>query len=443
MQWCPPRHWQIVTAAAAVVTAIVACNSHPMVSRTPDTVVSWKQDGGLPDAEPDVVPGPDVVSGLLPDLAQDLAWTADRAGPRELELLSWIHSVGGTPVRVLKSGHTVYLGDWENPQAQGPGGHMDGGVQAYDVAAPRSPTRISTLYTPAHQIQDLAMDEPWLYAANDLLGFRLVDIAQPNSLRSASSWVNPSPIDSRAYATAVTTAGRLEGGQRRLYAFVGYLYGNGLDIHVVPDGGPIAPPILHYGSSALPSRCDVHQVRVRGDRAYLLASDGGTSSYLEILDLSPLPAAPTLLGRLALPMASFGGIGDLVLSGDLLFLSASDYKISTASHAGGLRIIDVHDPVRPTLVGSLDLAAGAIPWKGTGLAVSGGEVFFITSTGVQRIDVTTPASPSPGRLTSFPSDFGVCQGGTAVVDGDLLYVGAYCAPPGGIGGLAIYRMPSP
>jgi hypothetical protein len=67
-------------------------------------------------------------------------------------------------------------------------------------------------------------------------------------------------------------------------------------------------------------------------------------------------------------------------------------------------------------------------------------VYFITSSGVQVIDVSTPSRPALRTSAAFPRSFGPCQGGTAVMEADLLYVGAYCSPSsGGQGGLAIYR----
>jgi hypothetical protein len=53
--------------------------------------------------------------------------------------------------------------------------------------------------------------------------------------------------------------------------------------------------------------------------------------------------------------------------------------------------------------------------------------------------VSTPTSPTAHSLVPYPSAFGPCQGGTAIIEADLLYVGAYCEPPNGQGGLAIYR----
>ena len=482
------KHSVLGLVVVALVGAWGACTSHPLVrSARPDAEIvnppPVPDDGALPadalpdthlteppqdaplDAPPDsdtrpplpgedaadggtdrLATGPDLADGGTerpptgPDTADAATERNDAGGDRVsdggadggLALLSWIQSVGGTPIRVLKRDRYVFLGDWESnaPSDAGVLGQA-GSVQTYDVSDPLLPALRSALFTPPDQIQDLAIDGQWLFAANDALGLRLVDISQPEALRSVTNRVNGS-----LYATSVAVTHRGTDGGQQLYALAGYLYGGGLDIHAVPDGGPIPNPV-HYTSAALTSRCDVYQIQVRDDRAYLLAGDGGTTECIEVLDISRLPAVPTVLGRLCLPFASYGALGDLRLSGDLLYFSAGDHS----THGGGLRIISVQDPTQPTLVGSLDLlpSAGAIPWKGTGLAVAGNEVFFLTASGVQVIDVSAPARPVLRTFAPFPTAFGTCQGGTAVAEADILYVGAYCRPAAGQGGLAIYR----
>jgi hypothetical protein len=391
---------------------------------------------GRPDVGDAGIDRPDVAGDSIPRPETGIDLLRDRGSEAGLELLSFVSSVGGTPIRVLKTDRYVFLGDWENAAKPAPGtSSQDGNIQVYDVTDPLVPVLLSTLYTPGDQIQDLAIKDPWLFAANDALGLRLVDISKPQALVSLANRRS----DSLDYATSVAVTLRGPTASPQLYAFAGYLYGGGLDIHAVPAGGPIPQPV-HYTSTALPSRCDVHQVQVSGDRAYLLASDGETTGYVEILDISQLPAVPTALGRVSLPFASYGGIGDIRSSGDFLYFSASDY--TRTPHVGGLRIIDAQDPAKPTLVGGLDLppSAGSIPWKGTGLAVAGQEVYFITPSGVQVIDVSAPTRPALRFSAPFPPVFGACQGGTAVMEADLLYVGVYCSPSsGGQGGLAIYR----
>jgi hypothetical protein len=451
---------RVIAAVAAVVAALAACTSHPLVraSSADAALVVAPPDApadslaGEPRDIPDVPPDCDArqpppaedaadAGSDTSDLATDRAdATVDRApGPDAsggLELVSWIQSVGGTPIRVLKQDRYVFLGDWENMAVLDAGySSQSGSIQTYDVSDPKLPVLRSTVFTPEQQVQDMAIDGHWLFVANDALGLRLVDISQPEALRSVANRPN-GPL----FATSVAIATRATDAGSQLYALAGYLYGGGLDIHAVPDGGPIPNPV-HYTSAALPGRCDVHQIQVRDNRAYILASDGETQGCFEILDVSGLPAVPVAMGRLCLPFASLGGIGDIRVAGDWLYFSASNWSGAALSHVGGLRIISLEDEAHPDLVASLDLPpnAGQIPWKGTGLALAGSEVFFITSSGLQAIDVSDPSHPTPQIAAPFPAAFGTCQGGTAVADGDLLYVGAYCHPPAGRGGLAIYR----
>jgi hypothetical protein len=444
-------------AALALLAALGACNSQPLGARKPqvatinpspeDAMPGITPDGGAPDVRLDVDLGVPDVRNAVEVRSQPIDVAVDRyhtpvdvpevGATTALELLSWVQSVGGTPIRVLKEGQYVYLGDWANKMRRDSSAADDGSIQSYQVTDPLLPVLKSTLTTPGHEMQDLAIARRWLFAANDAHGLRLVDIARPESLQSLDNRGRTSSTGSSLFATSVAVTTRAAGSVRQDYALVGYLYGGGLDIHLVPEGGPIPDPI-HYSSTALPTRCDVHQIQIKGDRAYLLASNGSNQMVVEILDLSPLPALPTVLGRLSLPMASHGGIGDIRLSGDLLYFSASAFA-GASPHAGGLRIINVADASNPTLVGSLDVPSGNIPWKGTGLAVAGNQVFAMSPSGVLVIDVSKPASPVLQGLAPFPSAFGTCLGGTAVADADLLYVGAYCEPPSGQGGLAIYR----
>jgi hypothetical protein len=426
----------------------MACTAHPMASRSgPDA----GEDAPMQDAPPDSdmalpLPGEDATD-LPTDDRLPTPDVADAAVDRRdseadlfpgvdggLALVSWIQSVGGTPVRVLKKDKYVFLGDWEDMV-----GHVastsgeSGSIQTYDVSDPSLPVLRSTLFTPSDQIQDIAIDGPWLFAANDDQGLRILDISQPEALRSVTN--RPRGY----YATSVALTASATAAGRQVYALVGYLYNGGLDIHEVPEGGPIPDPV-NYKSVELPKRCDVHQIQVREDRAFILASDGESLGCIEILNIARLPVLPTALGRLCLPFTTYGSLGEIRVSGDLVYFSASDHA-GSPKKVGGLRVISMKDPAHPALIGSMDVlpSAGAIPWKGTGLAVDGKEVFFLTPAGLQVIDVSDPSHPVLGPFAPYPAVFGTCQGGTAIVEGNLLYVGAYCRPPGGRGGLAIYR----
>lgn len=404
----------------------------PIDLRRPDPI-DLRQPDPIDLRRPDPIDlrRPDPIDLRQPDRAPDLS--VDR-GPdvqpvSPLELVSRIASPGGLPIRVLEQNQVVYLGDWEMATAAAPGNV--GGIHSIDVSDPTRPIQLSTIATPPDQVQDLAIQDRRLFAANDALGLRVVDISDPARLRSVANRAGDG-----LYATAVAATVQSRGNRNQLYAMAGYLYGGGMTIHAMPANGTIPVPIV-YRSQHFPSRCDVHQIQVSGDRAYILASNGESEACLEILDLASLPALPTSIGRACFYFAETGGIGDIRVAGNYVYYAASDF--SRSGHSGGLRVFDVQDPKTPSMVASLDFPAGNIDWKGTGLTVAGNTVFFVTATGVQAIDVTAPARPALRGNSPFPTDFGTCQGGTAAFDSGLLYVGAYCKAPSH-GGLAIYRV---
>jgi hypothetical protein len=367
--------------------------------------------------------GPDRVPDVGVDRGPDLQPSSS------LELVSWVSSPGGLPIRVLEQNQVVYLGDWEMRTSAASGN--PGGIHTYDVSDPTRPIHMSTISTPPDEVQDLAIQDHRLVVANDALGLRVVDISDPARIRSIANRSNGS-----RFATAVAATIQSSGGIDQLYALAGYLYGGGMAIYEMASDGTIPTPDIYY-SEKFPRRCDVHQIQVRDSRAYILASDGESNACLEILDLTRLPGTPTAIGRACFAFSAMGGIGDIRVAGDYVYYSASDY--SRSGQSGGLRIFDVRDPKAPVLAGRLDLPAGSIDWKGTGLAVANNTVYFVTSTGVLAIDVTSPSQPFVRAKAPFPTVFGPCQGGTAAFDAGLLYVGAYCRT-NLRGGLAIYRV---
>jgi hypothetical protein len=95
--------------------------------------------------------------------------------------------------------------------------------------------------------------------------------------------------------------------------------------------------------------------------------------------------------------------------------------------------------------------AGAIAWTGANLALSDSTVYFAGATGLQLIDVSDPRKPTKANMPfyAWPTEFGVCHGGSPVIVGDYAYVGVNCYPMltdggggegEGTGGLAIYRV---
>jgi len=98
-----------------------------------------------------------------PDVGVDRPTDSEAGSNASLELVSWIQSVGGTPIRVLKRDQYVFLGDWENRPQIAQRFSRGCSIQTYTVADPLQPLCGPTLFTPGDQIQDLAIEGPWLF----------------------------------------------------------------------------------------------------------------------------------------------------------------------------------------------------------------------------------------------------------------------------------------
>jgi len=124
----------------------------------------------------------------------------------------------------------------------------------------------------------------------------------------------------------------------------------------------------------------VRNVAISGTTAYVADLHGG----LQIIDVSD-PAKPQIIGSVDTPGEAF----DIALSGTTAYV---------ADYGSGLQLIDVSDPAK--VQGSLDT-----PGLTSGVAVSGTTAYMADyGSGLQIIDIKDPANPkiigsvdTPGR----------------------------------------------
>jgi hypothetical protein len=105
--------------------------------------------------------------------------------------------------------------------------------------------------------------------------------------------------------------------------------------------------------------------------AYLADREGG----LRIVDVSN-PMTPTLAGVLATPDYALG----VAVAGQFAYV---------ASRGAGLEIVDVSNPISPTLVATVHTA----DWV-KDVVVVGSQAFVLTSGSLYVVDVADPANPS-------------------------------------------------
>jgi hypothetical protein len=188
-------------------------------------------------------------------------------------------------------------------------------------------------------------------------------------------------------------------GQRAY--LTGKFYLNPAPVLVIFDiSNPTAPTALgSYGGQLdtpeIEDRNGAAAVDVAGSFAYVADNSAG----LKIIDVSD-PVSPTLRSVFDTP----GNANDIQVAAGLAYIADGDH---------GLQIVDVANPSSPTLRGSIQ-----IPGDAVGVRVAGSRAYVAVSTsGVVVIDVSDPARPIPlGRYDT--------PGNARRVDvaGDLIYV---------------------
>lgn len=284
------------------------------------------------------------------------------------------------------------------------------GLVVIDVSLPSAPTLVATLDTPGYAF-DVMVAGDRAYVADGGSGVHVVDVSNP----SAPSLI--STFDTPGLARTLQLEGDLL-----------YLADVGSGLLVLDVANPAAPVKL----TGFDSSGDVWGIDVQGEHVFLAAFDHGVQilrvgavapdlltlgsftpadeakgifvdgryayvgadlNGLVILDVSN-PLAPTLVGNLDPPS---GGVSEGVFaSGDLAFL---------AEGVAGLRIIDVSNPASPTLIATHNTPGSAI-----GVFVAGDLAYVADGTagGLQIVDVSDPASPdSVGSLNSAGAATGI------------------------------------
>lgn len=146
---------------------------------------------------------------------------------------------------------------------------------------------------------------------------------------------------------------------------------------VVDVSNKLTPRLL--SEIALPSA--LYHIFATPGRVYAAAGFGG----LQIVDVAD-PAHPRITAAYVLP-GSNQVARDVWVEGKLAYVARASGE-SLLGNQGGIHILDVSDPAKPTEVGAFDAGAS------TGnLTVAGGTAYLATSAGLIIVDVRDPAKP--------------------------------------------------
>lgn len=348
-----------------------------------------------------------------------------------LGLVGKIQSINGNPYGIDVKGNTVYLVEFTEGMLN---------FQTYDISNPKRPVLIGMAET-GQQMDEIVVRGNRAYIANDALGLSIFDISHRRSPFLLGQRSDGAYADTVALVSVPPSCSPC--------ALVGYFYYGFLKIYDVSDPFTLPDPIS-YESRMPPSPTGNHHlvdIAVEGKRAYLWGVNDDENNYIDVIDLSTLPAPPVHVGLIALPFVDYGDIGNLAVSGRYVYLVTSPMHWEPWT-GGGLHIVDVKDPATPRVVGSLPIPdIGLMPWQGPGLTIAkqGRHIvaYMVGKTALHLIDVSNPGNPTEIASYPLPDEFGPMEGGFVVVRGAMVYVAASRGDPPteGHGGLAIYRIP--
>ncbi|MDO9693328.1 MAG: PKD domain-containing protein [Candidatus Latescibacteria bacterium] len=301
-----------------------------------------------------------------------------------------------------QSGLLVFdISDPENPQSVGSLLTYEGwqGYQGNKDLALSG----STIYMPLRETGKVYMidvqvpAEPQLIASVDLVNFGFIDIAGDlayvvddygTSVLDISSTTNLEYLGWVPYSSYGAGWSAVDIVTAGPFAFLafGRYQETHQDIEVFALGSPCDRGII----SSLDTPGTAESVIVQGDYAYVADGAGG----LRIIDVSD-PLHPTAVGSYDTP----GYAAELVLSGDLAFV---------ADGVTGLQILDVTNRAGPVLIGATATAHSALA-----LAIADSLVYIADSdSGLTVINVSDPAEPAVfGRLDTSGRAQGIAVSG--------------------------------
>jgi hypothetical protein len=269
--------------------------------------------------------------------------------------IDFVGSIGGHIGGVALDGAYAYF-------AEG------GGLSVLDISNALAPTRIARLPLPAIAEGVHASGNHVYIAASD--GLYIADVSNPAAPKLAGSYATPGQaqvvrvVGTRAYVTA-----------KGVYSSTsGDYVGKGLLIVNVSD--PALPTLLgRYETSDFPD-----DVQVVGNLAYLTHYDGFVGG-VQILNISD-PANIVPLGNYTTPSKDNAAI-------DVVNGTAYIAYYDESARNGGLQIVNVSNPANPTLLGSYQTPTFVL-----GVRVVGSVAYLAAYTRLVLLNISTPATPT-------------------------------------------------
>jgi hypothetical protein len=156
---------------------------------------------------------------------------------------------------------------------------------------------------------------------------------------------------------------------------------NGYSLALSTSGGDEVG--VYMGTYDTPGTASSVALSNDGSKVYL---DGGEAGSLLIIDISN-PVTPTLLGSYTSPVDRPGAVTSITLSSD-----GSKAYITRVGVYAGLEIVDISSPASPTLLGSY---FNQTLWTyGVDISSDGSKAYVVDGKGFYILDVSNPAAPA-------------------------------------------------
>ena len=302
------------------------------------------------------------------------------------------------------------------------------GVQIVDVSDPTSPIKIGFYDTPGWAL-DLAVDESIVYIADAFGGLRILDASLPSSPREVGAYEVEGHLEKlfiaegRVYVVdrsnglrIIDVSSRSSPTQIGLYSPLGYadavvvfenyayVAAGYQGLRIVDISDPTSPvEVGFYDTQGYAT-----SVSVVGDYAYVTTAPfGGAEDGIHIVDVSN-PRKPTKAGFYRRERQ--GVYWDLVFSGGIAYCVDEN----------GLLLVNISNPIDPFEAGYIHLSALPEEWIcTTGLDVRGTLAYVaVNEWGVRIVDVSNPRRPT--LIGSFMDDSFYAHDVTII--GDRAYV---------------------
>jgi hypothetical protein len=290
------------------------------------------------------------------------------------------------------------------------------GLHIVDISNPTAPAEILIYDLPAPVY--IAASAPYLYITDAMNNLNVVDISNPQAPSTAS-------FGTGGTASYIQKIARI--GQDHLYLYPDYDYG---DMRVVDISNRATPIVINL----VPNWGG--ELDVVGNYAYL------ASGSLRIFDISN-PVTPTLLGSLIITTSTPLNVYDVAVRDSYAYLPDGGYCDREGCYDQRLWVVDVSDPVSPTIVSFhegmhgnaeivgdylylggeiMDLSDPVHPvgvgWSPGQNIVAGNLLFYTTGTAINIVDVSNSAAPKPLGSYSTPTSEST---GELAADGNRLY----------------------